>query len=324
MDVSRRVDTKFYACLCSWKSLWVLLDGAPQIPVTVEDRKQACRFICRDKELVLHMNFAAYLFKTDKTRAASMSQAAVFGISNRFINGVQKAQNSNKQFYRLYSSDLPDHRLIQMPALSPTMEHGTIVKWHKAEGDEVEEGDLICEIETDKSVMAFEASEEGVLAKILAPDGTKGIKIGEPICVFVDNKDDCGAFANFKLDGRLPYFSFLLNRLSDLRYTSLIQLPAKKVSGNVSFIWGGCGTAPDDFKICEKPQEFTLLHVGNGRRRAGSDEIQWRSALNFPRFMAINSNNFLQAIETVKEFNMHCYQQSFMALLDDLLVMIFE
>ncbi|VDM94072.1 unnamed protein product, partial [Onchocerca ochengi] len=95
---------------------------------------------------------------------------------------------------------LPEHRMIQMPALSPTMEHGTIVKWHKAEGDEVEEGDLICEIETDKSVMAFEASEEGVLAKILAPDGTKGIKIGKPICVFVDKKEDCAAFANFKVD----------------------------------------------------------------------------------------------------------------------------
>ncbi|KAK6109467.1 pyruvate dehydrogenase complex dihydrolipoamide acetyltransferase [Brugia pahangi] len=81
------------------------------------------------------------------------------------------------------------------------MEHGTIVKWHKKEGDEVEEGDLICEIETDKSVMAFEASEEGVLAKILAPDGTKGIKLGKPICVFVDKKEDCSAFANFKVDG---------------------------------------------------------------------------------------------------------------------------
>lgn len=66
-----------------------------------------------------------------------------------------------------------------MPALSPTMEHGTIVKWHKKEGDEVEEGDLVCEIETDKSVMAFEASEEGFLAKILIPDGTKGVKLGK-------------------------------------------------------------------------------------------------------------------------------------------------
>lgn len=66
-----------------------------------------------------------------------------------------------------------------MPALSPTMEHGTIVNWQKKEGDEVAEGDLVCEIETDKSVMAFEASEEGFLAKILVPAGTKGIKIGK-------------------------------------------------------------------------------------------------------------------------------------------------
>ncbi|VDM09875.1 unnamed protein product [Wuchereria bancrofti] len=146
-------------------------------------------------------------------RAASTSGLTpLFGISNYCINRFHQAQNSNKQLYRLYSSgmlrlkrlrqlSLPEHRLIQMPALSPTMEHGTIVKWHKKEGDEVEEGDLICEIETDKSVMAFEASEEGVLAKILAPDGTKGIKLGKPICVFVDKKEDCGAFANFKVDG---------------------------------------------------------------------------------------------------------------------------
>lgn len=135
-------------------------------------------------------------------RAASTSGLTpLFSVSNYCINRFHQLQNSNKQLYRLYSSGLPEHRLIPMPALSPTMEHGTIVKWHKKEGDEVEEGDLICEIETDKSVMAFEASEEGVLAKILAPDGTKGIKLGKPICVFVDKKEDCSAFANFKVDG---------------------------------------------------------------------------------------------------------------------------
>ncbi|VDK88403.1 unnamed protein product [Litomosoides sigmodontis] len=126
---------------------------------------------------------------------------SLFDVSNHCISRLHRVQDNNKQLYRLYSGGLPEHRLIQMPALSPTMEHGTIVKWHKKEGDEVEEGDLICEIETDKSVMAFEASEEGVLAKILAPDGTKDVKLGKPICVFVDKKEDCSAFANFKVDG---------------------------------------------------------------------------------------------------------------------------
>uniref|UniRef100_A0A0R3S218 Lipoyl-binding domain-containing protein n=1 Tax=Elaeophora elaphi TaxID=1147741 RepID=A0A0R3S218_9BILA len=135
-------------------------------------------------------------------RAASTSRLTpLFSVSNHHINRFHRVQDSNKQLYRLYSSGLPEHKLIAMPALSPTMEHGTIVKWHKKEGDEVEEGDLVCEIETDKSVMAFEASEEGVLAKILVPDGTKGVKLGKPICVFVDKKEDCAAFANFKVDG---------------------------------------------------------------------------------------------------------------------------
>ncbi|VDN17647.1 unnamed protein product [Gongylonema pulchrum] len=135
-------------------------------------------------------------------RAASTSRLTpLFGIP---VTRLQHVQGNNKQLYRMYASGLPDHRLITMPALSPTMEHGTLVNWQKKEGDEVAEGEIICEIETDKSVMAFEAAEEGFLAKVLVPAGTKGIKIGKPICVFVDKKEDCGAFANFKAEGKIP------------------------------------------------------------------------------------------------------------------------
>ncbi|VDN07528.1 unnamed protein product [Thelazia callipaeda] len=137
------------------------------------------------------------------TRGISSSRlTSLFGISSHYISRLHLLNGSRKELYRMYSSGLPEHKLIPMPALSPTMEHGTIVKWHKAEGDEVSEGDLVCEIETDKSVMAFEASDEGYLAKILTPDGTKGIQIGKPICVFVENKEDCDAFSNFKVEGK--------------------------------------------------------------------------------------------------------------------------
>jgi len=54
-----------------------------------------------------------------------------------------------------------------MPSLSPTMESGTIVNWHKKEGDTVNPGDVLCEIQTDKAVMAFENEEEGIMAKII-------------------------------------------------------------------------------------------------------------------------------------------------------------
>ena len=58
---------------------------------------------------------------------------------------------------------------IRMPSLSPTMTEGTIVEWHKAEGDAVAPGDVLCDIQTDKAVMGFELEEEGVLAKICVP-----------------------------------------------------------------------------------------------------------------------------------------------------------
>ena len=75
---------------------------------------------------------------------------------------------------------------ITMPALSPTMEEGKLAKWHVKEGDSVSSGDVIAEIETDKATMEVEAVDEGVLGKILVPDGTEGVKVNEPIAVLVD------------------------------------------------------------------------------------------------------------------------------------------
>lgn len=73
---------------------------------------------------------------------------------------------------------MPTHHKVALPALSPTMEQGTIVSWTKAEGDQLSEGDLLAEIETDKATMGFETPEEGYLAKILIPAGTKDVKLG--------------------------------------------------------------------------------------------------------------------------------------------------
>jgi pyruvate dehydrogenase E1 component beta subunit len=70
-----------------------------------------------------------------------------------------------------------------MPALSPTMEEGTLAKWLVKEGDEVRSGDILAEIETDKATMEFEAVDEGKIAKILVPEGTDGVKVGQPIAL---------------------------------------------------------------------------------------------------------------------------------------------
>src|SRR4051812_34616497 len=72
---------------------------------------------------------------------------------------------------------------LKMPALSPTMEEGTLAKWLVKEGDEVKSGDILAEIETDKATMEFEAVDEGTIAKILVPEGTDGVKVGQPIAL---------------------------------------------------------------------------------------------------------------------------------------------
>ncbi|KAI1719099.1 2-oxoacid dehydrogenases acyltransferase (catalytic domain) domain-containing protein [Ditylenchus destructor] len=91
-------------------------------------------------------------------------------------------------------ADLPEHKLIKLPALSPTMEMGTIVSWQKKEGDQLSEGDLLCEIETDKATMGFETPEEGYLARIFEGEGAKDIPIGKLLCIIVPTKDDVAAF----------------------------------------------------------------------------------------------------------------------------------
>jgi pyruvate dehydrogenase E2 component (dihydrolipoamide acetyltransferase) len=75
---------------------------------------------------------------------------------------------------------------ILMPALSPTMEEGTLAKWHVKEGDTVSAGDVIAEIETDKATMEFEAVDEGIIGKILVPEGTEGVKVNTPIAILLE------------------------------------------------------------------------------------------------------------------------------------------
>jgi pyruvate dehydrogenase E1 component beta subunit len=78
---------------------------------------------------------------------------------------------------------------ILMPALSPTMEEGTLSKWLVKEGDEVTSGDLIAEIETDKATMEVEAIDDGIIGKLLVSEGEEGIKVNTPIAVLTDSKN---------------------------------------------------------------------------------------------------------------------------------------
>ena len=85
---------------------------------------------------------------------------------------------------------------ILMPALSPTMEEGTLAKWLKKEGDAVKSGDIIAEIETDKATMEFEAVDEGILGKILIAEGTQGVKVNTPIAVLIEEGESADAVAS--------------------------------------------------------------------------------------------------------------------------------
>ena len=84
---------------------------------------------------------------------------------------------------------------ILMPALSPTMEEGTLAKWLVKEGDEVSSGDLLAEIETDKATMEFEAVDDGVIGKILIAEGTEGVKVNTPIAVLLGDGESAGDVA---------------------------------------------------------------------------------------------------------------------------------
>jgi pyruvate dehydrogenase E1 component beta subunit len=89
---------------------------------------------------------------------------------------------------------------LKMPALSPTMEEGTLAKWLVKEGDEVKSGDILAEIETDKATMEFEAVDEGTIEKILVPEGTDGVKVGAPIALLAGDGEPASTPAAAPVD----------------------------------------------------------------------------------------------------------------------------
>ncbi|KAJ2826264.1 pyruvate dehydrogenase complex dihydrolipoamide acetyltransferase component (E2), partial [Coemansia erecta] len=125
------------------------------------------------------------------TRVAGRS-VATLRMPQAAATGVQARRYSSKSY--------PDHQVVGMPALSPTMTQGNVGTWQKSVGDRIEPGDVLVEIETDKAQMDFEFQEEGYLAKILAPTGTKDLGIDSPVAIIVENESDVAAFADYSPD----------------------------------------------------------------------------------------------------------------------------
>ncbi|KAK9812020.1 hypothetical protein WJX73_009253 [Symbiochloris irregularis] len=95
-------------------------------------------------------------------------------------------------------ADYPPHTAMEMPALSPTMSQGNITSWKKKEGEEFAAGDVLCEVETDKATMEWEAQDEGVMAKILMGDGSQDVSVGTVVAVICEDKGDVAAFKDYK------------------------------------------------------------------------------------------------------------------------------
>src|ERR1700734_934159 len=111
-----------------------------------------------------------------------------------------------KRASRFLGADMPIQ--VLMPALSPTMEKGNLAKWLKKEGETIKTGDVIAEIETDKATMEYEAIEDGVLAKIVVPEGTSDVPVNQLIAVMAQEGEDPKAAASAAAEkspqGRAP------------------------------------------------------------------------------------------------------------------------
>ncbi|MGE4327614.1 MAG: pyruvate dehydrogenase complex dihydrolipoamide acetyltransferase [Pseudodonghicola sp.] len=124
---------------------------------------------------------------------------------------------------------------ILMPALSPTMEEGTLAKWLVKEGDTVQSGDLLAEIETDKATMEFEAVDEGIVGKLLIPEGTEGVKVNTPIAVLLaegESVDDIAAPAVPAATAAAPSASAPVEKVAAAEAPAPAAAPAAPVAAD--------------------------------------------------------------------------------------------
>ncbi|KAF5948054.1 hypothetical protein HYC85_014011 [Camellia sinensis] len=137
---------------------------------------------------------ARLLSSTTTTSSRSLSRAAPCSVFSGVNDSSPKLKLTSVRYFSsaAYSvtAEPPLHMVIGMPALSPTMTQGNIAKWRKREGEKIEVGDVICEIETDKATLEFECLEEGYMAKILVPEGSKDVPVGQPIAITVEDADN--------------------------------------------------------------------------------------------------------------------------------------
>ena len=122
---------------------------------------------------------------------------------------------------------------ILMPALSPTMEEGTLAKWLVKEGDVVKSGQILAEIETDKATMEFEAVDEGIVGKLLIAEGTGGVKVNTPIAILLDEGEKLGA-APAAADAEMEWVIRFISEVRSVRAEMNVP-PGARLSKRISF-----------------------------------------------------------------------------------------
>jgi pyruvate dehydrogenase E2 component (dihydrolipoamide acetyltransferase) len=137
-------------------------------------------------------------FSTSKS--SSLSFGLTSSVSTKKSKTTLKVKNNSIR--KFATGNYPPHEVLGMPALSPTMEQGTIASWDRKIGDKVSPGDVICQVTTDKAIVAFESTEEGYIAQILVPSGDTIIPVGTPVAILVEEEADVAKFANYTVGSK--------------------------------------------------------------------------------------------------------------------------
>merc|ERR1711971_1055391 len=142
---------------------------------------------------------------------------------------------------------------VNMPSLSPTMEEGTIVKWHKAEGEAIAAGDVLCDIQTDKAVVSMEADDDGIVAKIIMEEGS-GAKVGTLIALLVGEGED---WKDVAIPGSAPPPPRPTSGYTDVELTSMRRVIAKRLTESKQQAPHGYSSATSDITaISRLRQEY--------------------------------------------------------------------
>ncbi|MDO5620099.1 MAG: pyruvate dehydrogenase complex E1 component subunit beta [Paracoccus sp. (in: a-proteobacteria)] len=154
---------------------------------------------------------------------------------------------------------------ILMPALSPTMEEGTLAKWLKKEGDTVAAGDILAEIETDKATMEFEAVDEGILGKILVPEGTQGVAVNTPIAVMIEEGESADDIAAPKAES---------NTAAKGASAEAVKDPEQSASAAPSAVAEVKTPEPDESPDWPEGTEMKTMTVREALREAMAEEMR--------------------------------------------------